>query len=122
MIQPKIYKIVDCENGNTYIGSTKQKYISKRLSRHREPTNTCSSKMIINNNNYIYELVEICDFDNVKERERYYINNTPNCINIHKLNGVNKERKNLRTKLYMRKKRALQKSWGDLYHIQTDIY
>jgi predicted GIY-YIG superfamily endonuclease len=122
MIQPKIYKIVDCENGETYIGSTKQKYISKRISRHREATNTCSSKMIINNNNYIYELVEICDFDNIKERERFHINNTENCINKNKLNGLNKERKNLRNKLYMRQRRATEKKWGDLYHIQTDIF
>ena len=122
MIQPKIYKIVDCENGNTYIGCTKQKYISKRLSRHREATNTCSSKMIINNNNYIYELVEICNLDNVRERERFHINNTENCININKLNGINKERKNLRNKLYMRQRRATAKKWGDLYHIQTDIF
>ena len=117
MIQPKIYKIVDFDNGNTYIRSTKQKYISKRITRHRHSQNTCSSKIIINNKNYFYELVEECSEDNIKERERFHINNTPNCINKNKLNGLDVERKNLRNKLYMRERRAYLKSLGHLANI-----
>ena len=32
--QGKIYKIVDKTNNNIYIGSTAEKYLSKRLQKH----------------------------------------------------------------------------------------
>ena len=118
----KIYKIVDKENGNVYVGSTKQKYVCDRISKHRHPDNTCSSKQIIDNNNYYYELIEVCTDENRKERERYFINNTDNCININKLNGLNKEKKNLRDKLQMREKRAFLKSIDNIQYIDSEIF
>lgn len=90
----KIYKIIDNTNDNVYIGSTSQEYLSQRMSRHRQNLKnheTCSSKIILKNNDWRYELVEVCDANVKKEREKYYINNTPNCINALKLNFDKKE-------------------------------
>ena len=85
----KIYKIIDNTNDNIYIGSTSQQYLSQRICRHRQNfknDEACSSKIILKNNDWRYELIEICDANVKKEREKYYINSTPNCINALKLN------------------------------------
>ena len=121
-IVPKIYKIVDKTNGRTYIGSTKQRLISSRMSMHRTENNKCSSKIIIKDNNYYYKLVEECTLDNIKERERFHINNTENCINIQKLNGLDKERKNLRDKLAMREKRKYWKELPGIINIDVNLF
>jgi len=89
----KIYKIKDLTTGNCYIGSTKQN-ISERISRHKNYLKTgeyCSSCIVLNNDNWEYEHVATCHKNNRKETERYYINNTPNCINERKLNFNKKE-------------------------------
>jgi len=89
----KIYKITDLTTGNCYIGSTKQR-ICERVGRHRQYMRTgeyCSSCKVLENNNYIYEQIAGCHTNNRKETERYYINNTPNCINDRKLNFDKKE-------------------------------
>ena len=87
----KIYRIVDNTNGNVYVGSTKldlERRISLHISNNKNPNNSnCSSDIIIQNNDYFYEIIEECDLNNRKERERYYINHTENCINTLKLNG-----------------------------------
>tara|TARA_R110000765_G_scaffold12268_7_gene38053 strand:- start:114 stop:491 length:378 start_codon:yes stop_codon:yes gene_type:complete len=119
---PKIYKIVDITDGRTYIGSTKQHLISSRMTMHRTENNKCSSKQIIKDNNYYYKLVEECTLDNIKERERFHINNTENCINIQKLNGLDKERKNLRDKLAMREKRKYWKQLPGIINIDVNLF
>jgi len=119
---PKIYKIVDITDGRTYIGSTKQRLLSSRIAVHRNENNMCSSKQIIKDNNYYYELVEECTLDNIKERERFHINNTENCINIQKLNGLDKERKNLRDKLAMREKRKYWKQLPGIINIDVNLF
>ena len=89
----KIYKITDLTTGNCYIGSTKQK-VSDRVARHRQYMRTgeyCSSCKVLENDNYIYEQIAGCHKNNRKETERYYINNTPNCINDRRLNFNKKE-------------------------------
>jgi hypothetical protein len=89
----KIYKITDLSTGNCYIGSTKQK-IADRVARHRQYMRTgeyCSSCKVLENDNYIYEQIAGCHKDNRKETERYYINNTPNCINDRRLNFNKKD-------------------------------
>ena len=89
----KIYRIVDNTNGNVYVGSTKldlERRISLHISNNKNPNNSnCSSDIIIQNNDYFYEIIEECDLNNRKERERYYINHTEKCINTIKLNGTN---------------------------------
>ena len=117
----KIYRIVDNTNDNVYIGSTKQRLLSKRISRHREDSNTCSSKMIIQNQDYFYEIVEVCNIDNIKEKERFYINNTDNCINKNKLNGYDKDKCRLNARLYAKRKRDFTKNCDGL-NLITDIF
>ena len=81
----KIYKIVDNITGQIYIGSTKLKYLSGRISTHKyhcvRGNRYCSSSIVMKNNDYYYELIEECNISIRYEREKYYINNTENCIN-----------------------------------------
>ena len=87
----KIYKIVDNTTGNIYIGSTCEKYLSKRLVGHRTSykcylegkTNYMTSFEILKNNNYEIILIEShpCgSSDELHARERFYIENN-NCVN-----------------------------------------
>jgi len=111
----RIYQILDLTNGNCYIGSTQQKYLSKRISRHRETTNTCSSKQIIENGDYIVNVLEeFEDFDIRKERERFWINNKKNCINKNKLNGLDKEKQ--------KKRYQFKKAMNELNQIDVNIF
>jgi len=93
----KIYRIVDNTNGNVYIGSTTMKLkhrIGCHISNNKNPKSyTCSSDIIIKNNDYFYEIIEECDLSIRYEREKYYINHTENCINKIKMNGPDWERK-----------------------------
>ena len=100
----KIYKIYDNTNGNIYIGSTTEKYLSKRLQHHlskynywikndRDKKLFMSSYEIFNNNNYHIELIENInckDIYELKNRERYYIENCE-CINRYIPNRNMKE-------------------------------
>lgn len=109
----KIYQILDLTNGNCYIGSTRQKYLSKRISRHRDKSNTCYSKYIIENGKYKVNLLEM--FEDVtirKERERFWINNVENCINKNKLNGLDKDKQKKR---YQYKKACKELSNINIY-------
>ena len=77
----KIYKIVDNTNNNIYIGQTKQRLLSSRISTHKydfKIDHPCSSQLILRNNDWRYEL--IVETDDIT-REIYWIQNTKNCIN-----------------------------------------
>jgi len=87
----KIYKIVDNTNNNVYIGLTTKTYLSSRIAIHRygfKKNSSCSSKIILKNNDWYSELIEETDD---KEREKYWIQNTPNCINKMKYDFDQKE-------------------------------
>lgn len=103
--QSKIYKIVDNTNGNVYIGSTTKKYLCSRLSEHRADVaryeegrlNMCSSYSIIKNGNYAMVLIETfpCqDKTQLRFRERFHIENEPNCINIQRSIRTEEDTKN----------------------------
>tara|TARA_E500000305_G_C3915270_1_gene185347 strand:+ start:91 stop:693 length:603 start_codon:yes stop_codon:yes gene_type:complete len=80
-VNGKIYKIVCNETGEVYYGSTIIK-LKKRINNHTNNKN-CSSRQILNRNNYYYELIENYSCNNKKEletRERWYIENNE-CIN-----------------------------------------
>ena len=98
----KIYKIKCNITGNIYVGSSKldlEKRISLHISNYNCSSNSnCSSSIILQNNDYFYEIIEECDLNNRKERERYYINHTENCINTIKLKGTSIEDKRKATK------------------------
>ena len=78
----KIYKLIDNTNDNIYVGITKKKYLSYRLSHHKyeykiERRRKCMSREIIKNGDYKIELIEET-YD--KLRERYWIEKL-NCVN-----------------------------------------
>jgi hypothetical protein len=78
----KIYRLIDNTNGNIYIGSTIQP-LYKRKSQHKEGSNRCKSKSIIENGDYDMILIENYPCKSKEEleaRERHYIDNT-DCIN-----------------------------------------
>ena len=126
----KIYRIVDNTNGNVYVGSTTTS-LSDRMKCHKYCINKkegCSSSIVMKNNDYFYEIIEECDLSIRYERERYYINNTENCINQRKLNGLDKEKRKISKAKYEknhirfnaeeRKEQAklrtkFRRSWGD---------
>jgi hypothetical protein len=103
----KIYKIIDNTNGNIYIGSTVQKYITTRLAGHvkqykqylKGKNNYVSSFEIIKNENYDIVLLENVNCETKEQlhaRERFYIE-TIECINMCKPNKTkeDKNRQNL---------------------------
>lgn len=88
----KIYKIIDNTNGNVYIGSTFQKYITTRLAGHaknyrqylKNKYRFVASFDIIKNGNYDIVLIENFNCETKEQlhaRERFYIE-TMDCINI----------------------------------------
>lgn len=88
----KIYKIVSDSLGKCYIGSTTYKYLSKRFCNHK-----FEYKSYLNGKRHYYtsfeilkesdcriELIETYPCENnyeLQKRERYYIQNTKNCVN-----------------------------------------
>jgi len=144
----KIYKIIDNTNGNIYIGSTCEKYLSRRLDGHKtkykyhiqgkKNFRYTSSFDIIKNNDYKIILIEnySCkNKDELRMREQFYIDNTL-CINKHnsytssdyKKQKMKENHFNNRTKICDRKKKHYKnfKSWGDsvnnILYIKDDIF
>lgn len=105
----KIYKIYCETTNNVYIGKTKNT-IKRRMIQHkseyknRNKRRYYSSWKILKNNNYYYCIVE----DNILKkdiggRERFYVDNTPNCINDRTPYVTDEERKE--------RKKINQKNW-----------
>ena len=119
----KIYKIVDNTNGNVYIGSTTEKYLSRRLQGHRDQRD-CICRRIIDNGDYHIELIETWGCNNKDElhqREQYWMDNTE-CINKKKAYQplTRKEYKKQyrcdnreKIKLDKQKRWKYFRSWGD---------
>lgn len=91
-----IYKLL-CKNTlKTYYGSTTND-IKNRLTEHEHKFKRGikhSSSDIIANGNYSIEQVEMIDFEDKKElrdRERFYIENDKNCINKNIPNRTSKD-------------------------------
>jgi hypothetical protein len=78
-----IYKIWDNDDPSlVYYGSTKQQ-VSIRMGKHRKIYNPCTSKIIIERNNYQYATIEKVEYEDKFElhnRERWYIENNI-CVN-----------------------------------------
>lgn len=83
----RIYAIRNRTSDSVYVGSTTQT-LSNRLSHHKSShrtwmkgeTNGCSSFQLLNDTAYI-ELLEECEVGVRRERERWWVENTPNCVN-----------------------------------------
>lgn len=70
-----IYAIVCRITGEMYIGST-SKHVQFRLEQHKSPFNKCSSKQIINRNDYDLKILETLTANNKNEillRERHWL-------------------------------------------------
>jgi hypothetical protein len=120
----KIYKIVDNTNGNIYIGQTKSEVrvrIYKHKYEYKIKRNICSSKDILCNNDWCYELIE----DNLNKEEAnikeiYYINNTLNCINTIKYTGENIEKRNKTMKEYkLKNEKKINDYQKNYYHLKN---
>lgn len=91
----KIYKIVCNKTGKCYIGSTCEQRLCCRINKHREcfkrynkgTYHFVSSFEIFENDDYDIVLVEnyACNSkDELHSRERFWIENTQNCVNRSK--------------------------------------
>ena len=89
----KIYCIECLETGEKYIGSTKEKYLSDRISGHRcdAKNKSCSSKQIIERDKYKYYLIEEVELSQRYIREQYHMDNTDKCINKRSAYGLNRK-------------------------------
>ena len=121
-----IYCIEDI-NDLKYVGKTKQK-LNDRLTGHRNDQyrnhGKCSSMKLHLEHSIIY-LLEECEEDLSKDRERYWINKL-NTVNIKKLNGEDKEKRR-ETKLKSQKKyreknrEVLNKKERERYKLKKDL-
>ena len=82
-----IYEIVCNITGERYIGSTFEPTVARRVAYHRSKSNTCSSKQIIEREDYCYGLLEKiqvkCTRDELRMCERKWYDELE-CINKNK--------------------------------------
>lgn len=129
----RVYAIRNISTDQIYIGSTKQK-LNHRFNHHKshyreylqgKRTDCPTSYEILRCPTAYIELLEECDEEVRYERERVWIENTPNCINVIKrprrsceekkqyhLEWVEEHRSQLREyhREYMRVRRSKQQS------------
>jgi hypothetical protein len=88
----KVYAIRNRTSEGVYIGTTTKQYLSQRWAHHThgarkhqegKPIRWCSSFQILACPTASIELLEECSEDMRKERERHWIETTPNCVNKH---------------------------------------
>ncbi len=101
----KIYCIECLETGEKYIGSTKKKYLSQRISHHRYDKIFCVSRHIIERGNWKYYLLEEVDESQRYIREQYYMDITDKCINKQRAIGFDEKK-------YHIERRKYRYSWG----------
>lgn len=118
MIQGNIYKLLDHTNGSFYIGST-VKDLKTRLQGHETSARSSSegyglaSKPIILNGDYSIQLVEKCECEDRKgllEREQYFMDMYPRCINRNRACLMPQVKRELgRQRYYQNKPTILEK-------------
>ena len=77
----KVYAIRNRTSDLVYVGSTTLT-LEKRFQRHKHHKD-CSAVQVLTCPTAYIELLEECDVEVRKERERFWIENTPNCVNIN---------------------------------------
>ena len=89
-----VYKLWTFESDDIYIGSTKEKYLSSRLSHHKAKSNHCVSRELFEKYQDVkIEALEVFMFDDISElraREGHY-QRTLKCINYKIENRTRKE-------------------------------
>lgn len=76
----KVYAVRNRTSSDTYVGTTELP-LDVRLRLHRSNPNKCSCVSILTCPTAYIELLEECDEEVRKERERWWIENTPDCVN-----------------------------------------
>jgi len=83
VVQAKVYRIFSTKGDKIYIGSTTQE-LNRRMSRHRDKSRSYMSRILFDEYGVEFchiELIENVDKDQQHIRERFHIENTPNCVN-----------------------------------------
>lgn len=87
----RIYAIRNHTSDSVYVGTTKKQYLSQRWAVHQYDYREyqkgnrkwCASYQILQCPTAYIELLEECDEGVRKERERWWVENTLNCVNVH---------------------------------------
>ena len=90
-----IYSITSDKGDKVYIGSTISSLKQRKYS-HKSNAHTCTSKIIFEEygfENCIFTALEECPLEQRYERERWYIENTPNMVNTTIPTRTRKERR-----------------------------
>ena len=127
----KLYKLVDNTNGNCYVGSTCEQYLSRRLACHvgeyrRYLTNKRKTKItsfdIIANGCYEIVLLENypCNsIDELHERERHFIETLQSVVNKNLPNRNGKDwrdaNKSYNAEYYEKNKESFKTYFGQYY-------
>ena len=130
----KIYKIISPHTDQVYIGSTSEKYLCDRLTKHKYNNKmgaTCSSKYIMDLGDHKIVLIEIypCDArDKLRAREQVHIDmEDAICVNENKAyTGLSMAQYQTQ---YQAKYRKHIRSWGgdpksnnNLLKIDTNLF
>jgi len=98
-----VYKILNLLNGNLYIGSTKMTFL-KRYHHHISMLRNNKHKNAhlqnafnkYGENNFSFEILEICSKENCLLREQYYLDNNNNLYNINPFaTGIDNSQKDI---------------------------
>jgi len=115
MMTGKIYRILDNTNSSFYIGST-IKDLTTRLRGHETSARASadgyglSSKQIIQNGDYEIQLLEACECLNRKDllqKEQYYMNLYPRCINKNRASLSPEVKKDISKQRYIQNKEVI---------------
>lgn len=75
-----IYQIINLKNGKRYVGKSKNLYRRKYQHLGELNSNKHNNKYLQNSynkygsNNFLFEVIEFCDINNLSNREYYWIN------------------------------------------------
>ena len=116
-----IYELICNTTGERYFGKSNGNY--DRFTAHKKKSNTCTSKIIMDRNNYVFNILETTD--KLEEREYYYITNFE-CINknipyTEEDSKIIRHRKEEKERYYLNQEFYKQKSNNRYYENHTVI-
>lgn len=91
----KIYALRNRSSDKVFIGSTKVRYLSQRLATHRFDTRQEASEIALCPTAFL-EILEVCEDDVRDERQKWWIEQTPACINKRYKPPTDEHRERLR--------------------------
>jgi hypothetical protein len=121
--QGLIYQIVCNLTDEIYVGSTFEPTVAKRMVGHRSKFNKCTSKQIIQRNNYSYGLLEtiyVNSRDELRKCEMKWFNDL-DCINKVKPIRTKTDRKIYNKQYYDSKKQEVSLIKQDVSLIKQDV-